>query len=118
MNMLKECHLQAADTSVAAREHAARVGTQLYSQAADQAAVARDQAAQALGEGIDRVRRRSSASQGCHAPAAAHMRSACCDTDLLMICTGFGKSACSRGCIHAVSDMQIACVASFSVVPP
>ena len=49
--------LQAADTSVAAREHAARVGTQLYSQAADQAAVARDQAAQALGEGIDRVRR-------------------------------------------------------------
>ena len=48
--------LQAADTSVAAREHAARMGTQLYSQAADQAAVARDQAAQALGEGIDRVR--------------------------------------------------------------
>ena len=43
---------------MAAREHAARVGTQLYSQAADQAAVARDQAAQALGEGIDRVRRR------------------------------------------------------------
>ena len=49
--------LQAADSSVAAREHAARAANQLYTQAADQAAVARDQAAQALGEGIDRVRR-------------------------------------------------------------
>ena len=71
--------MQAADTSVAAREHAARMGTQLYSQAADQAAVARDQAAAALGEGIDRVRRRSPGPQGCHPPAAAHNWSACCD---------------------------------------
>ena len=52
----RACGLQATDTSVVAREHAARAANQLYSQAADQAAVARDQAAQALGEGIDRVR--------------------------------------------------------------
>ena len=40
---------------MAAREQAARAANQLYVQAADQAAVARDQAAQALGEGIDKV---------------------------------------------------------------